>query len=360
MQAQTDHFYFFRPIVLSNQPILDPGWFHLAAAVLAVEHFNSRNESIVKELGDLQNCGITFGNVVAVDTGTNSHQAMDYVVDQLLEMGHAGVVDAIAGPFNEVPALELSVMATWMRAPIVAHAAYDSNLLDPARHPYYSQVCGDFHSEMQFIANYLLHLKRHNYIAVLYSSTASEIQKADILTTILKMEGFDQVRTFGYKASGPEEAASGSVRDALDGIKETGYRTIVTLPAQLGLDMPLIGKSAIDLSMDQGSHLWVISGGDVALTTLEVYDFVTRSDEMNATILKGSAYVYAIDDTSFYDFPEGILQTQDRLFFDRVQKLNPVPFDITKDSSVATATFPIQKMAEISSSWMRVSVEVLV
>jgi hypothetical protein len=323
-----------------------------------VEHFNSRNNSIVKELGDLQNCGITFGDVVAVDTGTNSHEAMGYVIDQLLEMGHAGIVDAIAGPFHEVPALELSVMATGMKSPIVAHSAFDSNLLDPTRHPFYSQVCADFNSEMQFIANYLLHLKRDNYIAVLYSTTASEIQKADMLKAILEMEGFDQVRTFGYTASGPELAAGRSVRHALEGIKETGFRTIVTLPAQTVIDMPLIGTSAMDLGMDQGGHLWVISGGDAALSTLDIYDFVARSYEMNATILKGSAALYAVDDTFSYDFHE-IIQKQDRLFFDRVQKLNPVSFEIVNDPRIATATFPIQKMVELSYSWMRVSVEVL-
>ncbi|CAB9497797.1 expressed unknown protein (Partial), partial [Seminavis robusta] len=87
------------PLSKNNQTVLDPGWFHMAAALLAVDHFNTRNDSIVRELGELQECGIQFGNVVAVDTGTNSHQAMEYVVEQLQEMGP---VDSIAGPYNEI------------------------------------------------------------------------------------------------------------------------------------------------------------------------------------------------------------------------------------------------------------------
>ncbi|CAB9524353.1 Gamma-aminobutyric acid (GABA) B receptor [Seminavis robusta] len=336
------------PLSKNNQTVLDPGWFHMAAALLAVDHFNTRNDSIVRELGELQECGIQFGNVVAVDTGTNSHQAMEYVVEQLQEMGP---VDSIAGPYNEIPALELSVMATGMKAPIVAHRAFDSNLLDPQRHPYYSQVSADFYSEMQFISNYLRYIERDNYIAILYSSTPGEVQKVDILQTVLEVDGFDQVRIFGYKADGNERKADRSVRNALEGIIETGYRTIILLPSQLEMDTPIIGKHAMDLEMDQGGHFWLMSGGVAELTSMEIHDYIRRSFDLNATFLKGSAYAYTVDDTQHLDFSDTVLQHQRRPFFDRVQRLNPVSIDFGENAS--SDAFPIQKIVQSSNSWMR-------
>ena len=156
----------------------DPGFFHLAAAQLAVEHFNTRNATVVRELKTnlVQNCNVTFGQVQAVDTGTDRHQAMEYIVENLQYQQSTTTSslppDAIAGAYNDIPALELSVLATGIQAPLVATRLLDPNLLLPARHPYFTHVAADFDSEMKFVATYLQHIQRTKYVAVIYPSSS--------------------------------------------------------------------------------------------------------------------------------------------------------------------------------------------
>ena len=73
--------------MISNQTLMDPGWFQMAAALLAVEHFNTRNSTVVSSpLNNLPpECNFEFGHVQVIDTGVDSHQAMEFVVDQLLQ-----------------------------------------------------------------------------------------------------------------------------------------------------------------------------------------------------------------------------------------------------------------------------------
>jgi hypothetical protein len=65
----------------------------LAGALLAIDHFNTRNASVVPELADYTNdCLITFGNISVLDTGTNDkHIAMEDL---------ACLPDAIAGKLH--------------------------------------------------------------------------------------------------------------------------------------------------------------------------------------------------------------------------------------------------------------------
>ena len=331
----------------------------MAAALLAVEHFNARNTSVVAELGDLQGCGISFGadTVVAVDTRVNSHQAMQYLVKELQQ---GDPVDAIAGPYNEIPALELSVLATGMEAPIVSHRAFDSNLLLPKRHPFFSQVSPDFHSEMQFISTYLQHIGRHNYIAILYSSTASEVQKVDILRSILEKDGFTQVRSFSYRAQDPteesllQEGHDRSVRDSLQNIKATGFRTIFVLPWQLDFDTPVIGRHAAELELDRGEHMWIMTGGIAELSPRNVEAFLLKSLAGNATFLNSIAYTMAVDQYAPLYFPDSILQYQDQAFFQRVAALNPISNYFGDDTlrDLLSGEYPLARLTAEQGSWM--------
>ena len=85
----------------------------MASALIAVDHFNERNPAVVSELSSLD-CNISIGNISVLDTGTNNHLAIEDLVS--LQRPHA-----IVGPYNEIPALELSVFATSLKIPIVAH-----------------------------------------------------------------------------------------------------------------------------------------------------------------------------------------------------------------------------------------------
>jgi hypothetical protein len=347
----------------SNETILDPGWFHLAGALLAVEHFNTRNSTVVPQLDNLQ-CGVSFGNISTVDTGTNSHSAMETVVEVLQT---AGPPDAIAGPYNEIPALELSVLATGMKTPIVSHRAFDYNLLLPERHPFFTQLFADFYSEMDFVSSYLQHIGRTNYVAVVYSSSASVMQKVDMLRVILDHGGFDQVRTFSYYSSAKiakefqalsdqQALPDRSIRTALTKVKETGFRTIVLMSSEINVDAPEIGAAAADLQLDKGNHMWVLSGGVAEQSSLEIRAFLNEASQFQSDFMKGAAYLFPYDG---YELNERVnlrdlIQQQDSGFFQRVQNINPIPTQNSGElQAVVNETLPIQKLAHDLDTWMQ-------
>jgi Receptor family ligand binding region len=343
---------------------LDPGWFHMAAALLAVDRFNAKNCSGLSALCVYQDsCPLQFGNVVAIDTGTNNHQAMEFVVEQLLlkKPEEWAVVDAIAGPYHELPALELSVLATGLQAPMVSHRALDSTLLNPARHPYFSQVNADFLSEMQFVVRYLNHLQRPNFVAILYSSTASALQKVDLLGRLLDQEGFDQVRAFSYRAKGDSATDTllpmdplfsdrdRSIADALERIQATGYRTIYVLPGQLDTDLPEIGIHATRLGLNEGGHFWIVGGGAEQMSSTEIVHFLQQQAQSNTTIARGAAYLYPVDHEPPIDLTYHTMWRQSSEFFQRVQDMLPtwtisstIDFDETAEA-IENAFIPMMQ-----------------
>ena len=338
---------------------VDPGFFHLAAAQLAVEHFNTRNATVVPELQNLamyRDCPYTFAPEMlqAVDTGTDQHYAMESIVQNLvwskLQTNSSTkdprkpmiLPDAIVGPYNELPTLELSVLATGLQVPLVAARVLNPNLLQNKQHPYFHQVGPDPHSAMGFVATYLRHIGRTNYVAILYpassgsggteddsgaSSSSVVVLKAGILRDILEERGWDQVQSFGYTPEAQPSATSdddngdsdvknsrhhtsNDIKTVLEQVKATGYRTIVYLPT-IFTDLVAtteVTRAATEFGLDQGKHVWIISSGaeqpnapnvDAVLSHLSTYinyGVGGRNSTMNQhTFFNGGVYLYPYD-----------------------------------------------------------------
>lgn len=116
--------------------LTNKGFSHMAAALLAMEHFNTRNASVVQELTDFEECSIRFdmNQSKVFDTGSVTHQASQSLWEQDI------IPCAMAGPFNDVPAIELSVMATAGKIPMVAHRAHNLRITSDHLGPFSSQV----------------------------------------------------------------------------------------------------------------------------------------------------------------------------------------------------------------------------
>ncbi|CAB9524352.1 expressed unknown protein (Partial), partial [Seminavis robusta] len=313
------------PLTNDNFPVPDPGWIQLASALLAVDHFNARDSSVVAELKQYESCPIRFdtNNITVMDTGTHL---------TLPKLAPLESLDAIAGPFHEMPALELSVIANTLEIPIVAHKAFDNSLAN--RFPYFSQVSADSSAEMAFLVRYLEHVGRTNYIAVLYSSTsASAMQKVDILRVLLL--GMDHVRTFPYRSKSTTTTArnsglaDSSVRHALERVLETGFRTIVWISDDMKWDAMDVHEAASDLELDQGRHLWIVMGG---VSELSCYDQMQLLNHSHATFgrrhyyLNGAAFLNPHDAFAIgggQKFQTAFFQ-QNHSFVERLEALTPI------------------------------------
>ena len=304
-------------------------WMHAAAMLMAVDHFNERNPILIPELVDYHDCGgFKFVNVSMVDTGTSSHYALKSMLQAALKNG-GRPPDAIVGPYNEIPTLELSVLATGMETPLVALRGFDRNLILPEKHPFYTQVNPDLNGEMEFAGDYLMFRGRTNYIAILHSSDDSVLQRVETLQRILKQHfGIEQIKAFGYQSVGKTYGGEDrGIREAVRKISQTGFRTILFITSTPHLDTPEIGQAAHDFELDQGGHFWVLAGGLEASAVdkeaiLEKYQYSHIGD-----FLRGATYLYLMD-THLFTWNNTFDQTffgQNATFVQRLRELNPVP-----------------------------------
>ncbi|CAB9526143.1 Gamma-aminobutyric acid (GABA) B receptor [Seminavis robusta] len=341
------------PLTQNNEHV-DPGWMHMASAVLAMDHFNTRNSSVVPELRQYRDCPIQFDphNITVMDTGTNSHLAMEHLT-RLVRQGY--VPDAIAGPYNDLPALELSSFATGLKVPIVSHRASNYNLVRPVQHPYFTQLNPDLYGQMAFLGRYLVALEnRSNYIAVVHGLDDATLQRVEILKGVLWAQyGIDTVRTFSYlsPATPMEGSLNRDIATALQGVNDSGYRTIIWMTAHTDADVVEMGTAAGNLGLDQGHHLWVVPGG-VEITYF-IYNVLYRAAKEAGTeeswwkFLQGAAYLRLVDRfqalaASGDDAFNQTLHSQNASFVQRLRELNPIPnyFDKVWDPQVMQSTFP--------------------
>ncbi|CAB9500494.1 Gamma-aminobutyric acid (GABA) B receptor [Seminavis robusta] len=314
-------------VALTNNgvPFLEPGWAHMASAVLAAKHFNEKDPTVVSQLEEYADCPFRFSNISVIDTGTNSHLAMKSLLQRIQDVG---IVDAIAGPYNEQPAMELSVLATGMESPIVAFRGLDHNLVLPDKHPYYSQINPDLYGEMEFIAEYLKHTNRTNYVAILYSNEDSVLQRMETLQTVLKEKvDCDQVKAYSYLSVSKAQAGEDrGLRDAVMRVSQTGFRTIVLLTATPDLDTPGIGAAAHEYDLDQGGHFWIIPGGLDPSGTNRDNILVQFQHKQEGGFLRGAAYSSMFEGHNVNDDDpfEHTLSSQNASFVEYLRNLNPI------------------------------------
>jgi Receptor family ligand binding region len=250
------------PLTIKGYPTLNLGFFQLAAALMAIDHFNDRNAAIVPELNDLQGCSIriAYDSLIVMDTGTMQTNAVNTLLRTL--DANKELPNAVCGGFHEIPALELSVVASTLQVPMVNHRGIDHNMLMPLKHPFVTQVNPDLYSDMQFLGDYLLHTGRKDYIAVLYASNAdSAIQRLEVFRGVAQALNMKNVQSFGYLSPAIPLDSHQPIRNistTMEKLKASGYRTIVWISPFFEEEVFIVGEAAHLLELDQGDHFWII------------------------------------------------------------------------------------------------------
>jgi len=288
----------------------------MAAAVLAMEHFNNRNGSVVPELAnDFRDCNIQFDTSTSrvFNAGFVTHLASKTLEQQSVRPC------AVAGPYSDIPALDLSAAAQAAEFPLVAYRAHNTRVVSDLFSPFSQQVFPDMRSSSDVMTKYLLHRER-NYISLLYALTDTGSQRHETLSVSWDDAGI-QWNAFPYFSPGLSEGDTDEVRNIraqLEKVKSRGYRTIVVALENPFFEIPLIAEAANALEMNNGDYFWL---------WFDIFElsFLESEDAMIRSLLKGSAYVLPLESVQAYSGPfQESWSSQESDFVDSVNAANPI------------------------------------
>lgn len=290
---------------------------HMASALMAVDHFNSRNDSVVPELAMFRDCPIQFDTMKSAifDTQSYTHLAVETLFAQ------PELPCAVAGPYNDIPALELSTLAAAARKfPVTAHRAFNQRVTTEYAAPYTTQLYPDMITSAEVLTSGLLGLNRTDYVAIVYSVTDTGSQRRQILSLTMDKNLIEN-RAYGYYSPfiDPTLTKVQGVRKALQEAKDSGFRTIVMCMERATLELPEIADAANDLGMSNGDYLWVWFGDFDPI-------YWNSDDKDIQKFLAGSVWPLPWEGHLTDENDKFLLayQSQDVLAVDRLNAANPI------------------------------------
>jgi hypothetical protein len=203
------------------------GFSHMASALMAMHHFNTRNPIIVAELGSdplysVDHCPIQFNlrdsrffNDAAMlpsslsssssSSSSSSYQAVpallqaeyEQAVANFQRQNHANndsnnnsnsssnVTNrtnlaakpcAVIGPYNDIPLLEISTIAASQQFPVTTYRSVNLRATATYASPYTQSVFPEMTVSVEPVIANLLLQNRHNYIAIIYPFTDAGVR----------------------------------------------------------------------------------------------------------------------------------------------------------------------------------------
>jgi hypothetical protein len=191
---------------------------HMAAALMAIDHFNARNDSVVPELTKFVDCPIQFDTEKSriFDTESYTHLAAETLFAQ------PELPCAVAGPFNDFPALELSTLAAAAgKFPVTAHRAFNQRVVTEYSAPYTTQLYPDMVAYGNVLVEGLLYQDRTDYVAIVYPVTDTGTQIRETLSLAMDAEEIEN-RAFGYSIPfiNPTLTTAQGIKEALQEVKD--------------------------------------------------------------------------------------------------------------------------------------------
>ena len=294
----------------------------MASALMAMEHFNQRQTVVVPQLDQYTDCPVQL-TPQFFDTGPDADKRY------LEELVAAPPPCAGIGPSGDMPAVELGTMGAALRFPLVVHRAFDYRAIDPETSPYSTLIGPDTIVTVHAATMLLFDKGRYDFVALLYPLTMVGTQWRE--TWAISFDNYAiQHMTAAYNLAGnvdENEVGPRQMTEALQRVKESGYRTIVVTPGNAAIEIPAIAQVAVDIGLTNGDYLWVFVGNfDSSL--------VTSADEKTRELLAGSLLLMPNENIWFPEHK--FLQAWKGQGAEAAQKLNQYNPIIPKKPSIDT------------------------
>jgi len=292
---------------------------HMAAVLMATEHFNARDPVVVPELAsdEFIDCNVTIPMLpdwTIADDGYTKTEAVTRILDAHVVRQNMGKhICGIVGPYNTDAVLGAAMLAAGLDVPIISYHADNSQFGKSHFNPLTTKIVADEFDKADMLVNYLVNERKRGHIAMIHVISATEELK------VTKKAAEDYKANFISEAVRPYNA---SMTNALKRIKKTGYRTIVVVLGRTQ-QWDELYKFAMEQNMTNSEYVWI------AYDTTDL-TYLTKETESlaRAKLLNGAATLRVLDGFQ-YDPQNRFLQSwksyaNNASFVKRLNEINPI------------------------------------
>lgn len=303
---------------------IDFGFTHMAAALLAVDHFNERNPIVVPELLTskwMQNCSVKLPTPVFANTNTDVRTTSRYLVTV-----PQNKFSAIVGPYRNDPARTAARFALGLNIPLISHGALFDGLGSPRSYPLTGRTVPQLRAVSEVVISYMIHHGRTDYLATIAPVHEDGNQYRTTMDGAARRANFTRHQLYTYGAARrPEEmfVPNVGIGYAIQNIKEAGFRNIFVAMSSAQKDLPIFAKYAEEFGMNNGEYFWMIDG-EVDFTL--VANLASR-DVTISKFVRGMMAVRCLDGFDANPEHDRMLEawrSQNASFVDRLNALNPI------------------------------------
>mmetsp|Transcript_82729 Transcript_82729/g.233828 ORF Transcript_82729/g.233828 Transcript_82729/m.233828 type:complete len:916 (-) Transcript_82729:46-2793(-) len=253
----------------------DPQRSWSAMSLLAVDHFNRRDSSVVAALADYASCPIQFNNSF-VDTGWKAEN----VVEQYIESYKRDDVnyDLIVGPARSACSVPVATLAGIDKIPQVSYWSTSPSLEDKSAYPYFSRTIPS-DSDMSYAVAQLMHNFDYDFMGIVHLSDAYGQAYAEALVTEAAVLGVS-VTSKGF-TSGSTEA----IDIALSRMKDANLNVFILVC--FDEDFVYVMTKAEELGLLGKGKLWIFTDG------VDLSGMLSSLDDSVRAKLHGSARILA-------------------------------------------------------------------
>lgn len=297
------------------------GYTHMAAALLAVDHFNARNPVVVPQLAELE-CSVNLPDPIFTNTNALSEDTSRFLVNRLLDSSK-GDYCGMVGPFHNGPTLAAANFALGMEIPLITHGADDTSISSDQDNPLTGRTATHLHALSEVLLSLMRTHGRTDYLSTIAPIDEGGHQYRTVMDNKAKQAGFTGHITFSTKPHFEDSfIPNNGVGYALQKTKEAGYRNIFFVLQHVSV-LSVVAKYAEQFGMLNGKYFWMTSGN---LDFEEVANMASV-DANVSKLVRGLSAVGWLDGFDSDPDNDGLLQAwtnQNETFVDRVNALHPV------------------------------------
>jgi hypothetical protein len=295
----------------------------MAAAQIAMDHFNERNPSVVPQLADLGNCSLYFPPQVVADTQFDHLVSTEAVTDTLQRQCTADkqIPCGVIGPAIDRAAVHLQSIAGALKIPQMVFYQMSSKLHDGAT------VIGVTVSTQHHVDAMLSYLRGREFLFVVYDTHP---QQEELANTIQR-----RAQDYNLQATIAPARQGGTNGDALDAnrkvvrdIKMSGIKTIA-LSVQKTLAVVDFATLLEEEGMLTSEYIYILTGASVPIDRFATMFAQIETGTPLDKLLSGALIFDRLDNFRWREDDPFLAawRQQNSTFVDRMNSLMPLSSD---------------------------------